>query len=110
MKPCRNHWCVALATKGDLCAACKDDRPAVRTHRSKSDRAASTARLVRRLRDHGLYDIVFRNAGVACIFYEGAGVNVGDDDAWKNDLKLYAYHDSLEKAVRAECRRLGLLS
>lgn len=56
------------------------------------------------LRDAGLYDIMFRNAGVGCLFYEGPR----DDDGfavtgeWKRHLVVNKYYPTFSQAIDAE--------
>jgi hypothetical protein len=63
------------------------------------------AHMIQALRARGLYNIMFRNAGVGLLFYEGVydeeGFPPGD---WKKDLRVNKYYDTLIEAVEAEYR------
>lgn len=55
------------------------------------------------LRDAGLHDIMFRNAGVGCLFYEGGpGPLSLRDDSWKQHLIVRKYYPTFEAAIEAE--------
>jgi hypothetical protein len=63
---------------------------------------------IEELRDRGLHNILFRNAGVGLLFYEGTY----DDDGWPQQtrppvpLVVHAYYPDLTTAVAAELARL----
>ncbi len=54
------------------------------------------------LRQRGLYEIVFRNAGVACVMYCGDYDNDGFvRPDWKDHLAVCSYKPSVGSAVEA---------
>ena len=71
------------------------------------------------LRDHGLYQILFRNAGVGLQFYEPPdGYDLkydnsilieGVTDYWRRYLIIRHYYPTLEEALTAELNRLELI-
>lgn len=72
------------------------------------------------LREHGLHQILFRNAGVGLQFYEPpedfdieyedqpvAGLNIPKStDSWRQYLIIRRYYQTLEEALSVELARL----
>jgi hypothetical protein len=59
------------------------------------------------LRSVGLYDIMFRNAGVGCLFYTGPYDDEGfPPGQWKQHLSVDRYYSSFTVAIDAEYERL----
>ena len=65
---------------------------------------------IEELREYGLHNIMFRNAGVGLLFFEppeGFEINpMEQDDTWKQYLVVSRYYPTLIEAVEAECSRL----
>lgn len=89
-----------MFTEGDINGLIADsiDKEEMLTMCSLSDK-------INLLREHGLYNIFFRNAGVACQFFTGALPNID----YSKDFKVYAYYNDLESSVNAEIKRLNLV-
>jgi hypothetical protein len=59
------------------------------------------------LRSVGLYEIMFRNAGVGCLFYTGPYDDEGyPPSLWKQHLSVERYYPSFTAAIDAEYERL----
>lgn len=66
----------------------------------------STSEMIEDLRTEGLHDIMFRNAGVGCLFYEGGpGPLALHDNSWRDHLIVRKYYPTLDAAVEAEWLR-----
>lgn len=71
---------------------------------------ADLIHMIDELRYRGLHEIMFRNAGVGLLFYEGDydahgfPVGSGKDDTWKEHLKVKRYYPTFLEAVEAEYR------
>lgn len=72
---------------------------------------------IEELHQRGLYNILFRNAGVGLLFYEppagfeieymmGSGIGYHIKDEWRKYLVVRHYYPTLEEAVSAELERL----
>lgn len=58
------------------------------------------------LQKAGLHDIMFRNAGVGLLFYEGPPISLAlHDDSWRRYLVVQKYYRTFGEAVRAEWMR-----
>jgi hypothetical protein len=60
------------------------------------------------LREKGLYDILFRNAGVGLMFYlapMGIPIEEFPNDSWKQHLYVHSYYPTFDEAVEAEYLR-----
>lgn len=67
------------------------------------------------LREKGLHDIMFRNAGIGMLFFEPPPEydtdDLQNDPNWRRHLHVKNYHASLKEAVDAEFEtRCGELS
>ena len=77
---------------------------------------------IEQLHQCGLYDILFRNAGVGFLFYEPpdgfeiesedrliGGLNLPmPTDSWKKYLVVHRYYPTLDEAISAEMTRLAI--
>lgn len=62
----------------------------------------SLAEKIEILQGQRLYNICFRNAGVACMFATAAE----DDPGWRKGLTVHRYYPDIEASVNAEIERL----
>lgn len=62
---------------------------------------------IEKLRERGLHQILFRNAGVGFQFYEPPeGFEIEINRSWKKYLIIRQYYPTLEEALSAELARL----